>query len=259
MKNNSTVTPPGNLPVGEPEDMFADTEKGASRAPISEVPESVAQPPASALGAGILRPKQPVTPATDYAQPAPTSMSAGQGQEMYKIKEPALTRGLIMVVIIVVVVAILGGGGWWIYSSFIQQDNSLVGNTEIVAPIIETEGAVVAPDETTLLVDETATEETGADAISEVATDVIEDQVLFGEPIDKDGDSLDDLKEAELGTDPANWDSDNDELGDGDEILIWQTDPLNPDSDGDSYLDGAEVKNGYLPSGPGKIFEPPKE
>lgn len=263
MQNNPNNTPPGNLPVGEPEDMFAGVEKSAQPAnDIGTVGDGApATPPApSALNAGILRPKQPAAPAVDYGVPPSRPVAAGPAQEVYKIKEPALTRGLITVVIILVVVAILGGGGWWIYNSFVKPDNSQNLGTEIEAPLIETEEAVVAPDEEEPLA--TGGEEEavspGPEA-SEAAVDVVDEQILFGEPVDKDGDNLDDLKEAELGTDPANWDSDNDELGDGDEILIWQTDPLNPDSDGDSYLDGAEVKNGYKPNGPGRIFEVPSE
>ncbi|MBI4993131.1 MAG: hypothetical protein HZC26_03295 [Candidatus Magasanikbacteria bacterium] len=262
--NNTGVTPPGNLPIGEPDDMFAEVEKSGvvNPAPV-DASEPVAQPPASALGAGILRPKQPDKPAIDYGvpsrQPSSAPMAMNQPQEIYKIKEPALTRGLITIVIILVVVAILGGGGWWIYNFFVKTDNSLNLGTEVQAPLITTEEAVVAPNEEQPIVTvggETASTETTAPS---AATDVVDDQILFGEPVDKDGDNLDDLKEGELGTDPANWDTDNDGLGDGDEILIWQTDPLNPDTDGDSYLDGGEVKNGYNPKGPGKIFEPPKE
>ena len=49
---------------------------------------------------------------------------------------------------------------------------------------------------------------------------------------------------------------------DGDGLLnweeaLWGTDPDNPDTDGDSFSDGTEVKNGYNPSGQGKIFQPP--
>ena len=266
MQNNPNNTPPGNLPVGEPEDMFDGVEKGGgvNSAPADAAESNAPVSSPSALGAGILRPKQPEAPAVDYrvslAPPASAPMAAGQAPEMYKIKEPALTRGLITIVIVLTVVAILGGGGWWIYNSFVKTDNSLDLGTEIEAPAIKTDEAVVAPSEEEPLVtvgeEETASPESAA---ASAAVDVIDEQILFGEPVDKDGDNLDDLKEVELGTDPANWDTDNDELGDGDEILIWQTDPLNPDSDGDSYLDGAEVKNGYLPSGPGKIFEPPKE
>lgn len=269
IKNNSASTPPGNLPIGEPafvsdglrrgepEDMFVDTEKSAGQTSVGVASEPTVQSPASALGAGILRPKQlEAPPAVDYG----AGSTASQPPDVYKIKEPALTRGLITIVIVLVVVAILGGGGWWIYSSFIKTDSSLNLGAEVEAPLIETEEAVVAPSEEEPLITvgggETTIEESAA---TSAAVDVIDDQILFGEPVDKDGDSLDDLKEKELGTDPANWDTDNDELGDGDEILIWQTDPLNPDSDGDSYLDGAEVKNGYNPKGAGKIFEVPSE
>lgn len=278
--NNTGATPPGNLPVGEPafandglrrgepEDMFAGVEKGSAVNPAPEAAEKSAPVPSSALSAGILRPKRSETPAVDYGVPprqsSPDPMAAGQPSEVYKIKEPALTRGLITIVIVLVVVAILGGGGWWIYNSFIKQDSNLdtgIVPTEDVAPIINVGSAVTAPDETQPLDGAPETAVVPAEDLTAIktASDVIDDKILFGEPVDKDGDSLDDLKEKELGTDPANWDTDNDELSDGDEVLIWQTDPLNPDSDGDSYLDGAEVKNGYNPKGPGKIFEVPKE
>jgi len=62
-----------------------------------------------------------------------------------------------------------------------------------------------------------------------------------------------------LGPTQNNWDSDGDELSDGDEVIIWKTEPLNPDTDDDSFLDGAEIKSGYNPAGPGKLFEPPVE
>ena len=97
------------------------------------------------------------------------------------------------------------------------------------------------------------------DPTLELATDIIDEQILFGEPIDTDGDGLDDNRERDIGTDPNNWDTDGDGLSDGDEVIIWKTDPLNPDTDGDGYLDGEEVKSGYNPTGPGRIFEIPTE
>ena len=60
-----------------------------------------------------------------------------------------------------------------------------------------------------------------------------------------------------FGTNPNNWDTDGDELGDGDEVIIWKTDPLNPDTDGDTYLDGVELKAGYNPNGEGRFAEIP--
>ncbi len=188
---------------------------------------NVEDQPATALGAGILTPKKPeempAIPASPLIPP-----------EGYVVKEPALTRGLVMMVLILIGIGIIAGGGWWVYNSFIKSDNQGIIE-EAVQPV-----APAVPEENV-----------------DIGKEVADEQVLFGEPIDKDGDSLDDSREAEIGTDPNNWDTDNDQLSDGDEVIIWKTDPKNPDSDGDSYLDGLEVKSGYSPSGPGKIFEPP--
>jgi hypothetical protein len=75
--------------------------------------------------------------------------------------------------------------------------------------------------------------------------------------LDTDGDGLLDPEEREAGTSLRKPDSDNDGLGDREELKVYKSDPLNPDSDNDSYLDGAEVKNGYNPIGPGKLLTLP--
>ncbi|MFW9916005.1 MAG: M20/M25/M40 family metallo-hydrolase [Candidatus Thorarchaeota archaeon] len=61
--------------------------------------------------------------------------------------------------------------------------------------------------------------------------------------IDFDNDSLTDLVELELGTNPANPDTDNDGLFDGEEVNIYLTDPLERDSDNDNLYDGEEIKS----------------
>lgn len=58
---------------------------------------------------------------------------------------------------------------------------------------------------------------------------------------DADGDYIDNQKEAELGLTPTNVDTDNDQLDEGRELLIYRTDPLDSDSDGDLLTDGQEV------------------
>lgn len=73
------------------------------------------------------------------------------------------------------------------------------------------------------------------------------------EPVDSDGDGLMDDEEEELGTNPMSADSDMDDLGDYEEVYVYNTNPLDPDTDNDGYLDGAEVANGYDPNGPGKL------
>jgi hypothetical protein len=61
--------------------------------------------------------------------------------------------------------------------------------------------------------------------------------------IDFDNDSLPDLVELEIGTNPANPDTDNDDLFDGEEVNIYQTDPLERDSDNDDLHDGEEINS----------------
>lgn len=58
---------------------------------------------------------------------------------------------------------------------------------------------------------------------------------------DSDGDGLSDSREADIGTDPYDPDTDKDGLSDGEEVLDYGTDPLNPDTDWDQLKDGPEV------------------
>lgn len=70
---------------------------------------------------------------------------------------------------------------------------------------------------------------------------------------DSDGDGLEDTIEAELGTDPADTDTDDDGLTDGDEYYVYQTGTRNPDTDGDAVDDGTEIANGTNPNDPGSF------
>lgn len=65
--------------------------------------------------------------------------------------------------------------------------------------------------------------------------------VVVSGATDSDGDGLSDAREAELGTDPHDPDTDKDELSDGEEVNVHGTDPLNPDTDYDLLKDGPEV------------------
>lgn len=59
---------------------------------------------------------------------------------------------------------------------------------------------------------------------------------------DSDGDGLSNDQERQLGTDPANPDTDGDKLIDGAEVNTHKTNPLKPDSDGDGLSDYFEVQ-----------------
>ncbi len=52
----------------------------------------------------------------------------------------------------------------------------------------------------------------------------------------------------DIGADPLLYDTDEDGLGDGDEVLVWHTNPYITDSDGDLLPDGFEVLCGFSPT-----------
>ncbi|MDD5502417.1 MAG: hypothetical protein PHH26_03010, partial [Candidatus Thermoplasmatota archaeon] len=60
-------------------------------------------------------------------------------------------------------------------------------------------------------------------------------------PYDLDGDGLTNSEERDLGSDPSSKDSDNDGIGDYDEVYVYGTDPTNADTDGDGIWDSVEI------------------
>lgn len=256
----SGQTPP-NLPIGEPEDLFAQTDTPS----LPEIPQAPAAPAVSetpsALDAGILKPiesPQVTTPPylpRESMQIPPQQNQSGISAAGDTLKEPTMSRGIMTAIIIVVAILFIGGAGWWVYRYI-----NLPDDTTIVPAITDEE--VIPPQNTQT--DTTPTPEPNlginpdeSDTVvsGTSSTQPVDDTILFGESIDTDGDGLDDARERNLGTDPVKVDTDADELTDGDEVIIWSTNPLNPDTDGDSYLDGNEIKAGFSPKGPGKLFE----
>jgi uncharacterized delta-60 repeat protein len=79
----------------------------------------------------------------------------------------------------------------------------------------------------------------------------------FQGDLDTDGDGLLDWHETgtgvyvspeNTGTNPTNQDSDNDGLGDGTEVVTYQSNPNLADTDGDGFFDGYEVLTGKSPT-----------
>lgn len=238
-EDNQNGMAPKNLPT-EPEDMFASVGNRGEASAGGELPD--------ALSNGLLKKKDRVI----------TPPTTGMGEDMqmtgYKTSSPILGKVLLAIFILLV----LGGlsyGAWWFF----------VGRSKTPTPVQNTpvtQEPVTTPTTT---------------ASSSLPSEINNDSILFGQGVDLDKDGLDDVREKEIGTNPQNPDSDNDNLTDGDEViihkslplnpdtdgdglsdgdeyLIWKTDITNPDSDNDSYPDGTEVKNGYSPLGPGKLF-----
>jgi hypothetical protein len=274
---------PNNLPMGEPDDIFSGVEPTATEAANEGTGEVLVAPPPpnTALGAGVLKPKTvPTTPVesvpkfTTMPELSEVDKLAGMSQplgetqnpkEIYRLKEPVLANSLVKTVVIVIFLGILGGGGWWIYNKYLANTFTPVVNPPEVVNT-ENNGNTSNQDN---IVDQNAQNNldpniavpqagnTDTAGNTDVGTTAQEQGIFFGQPVDSDGDGLDNEAEQKLGTDPNNWDSDNDNLSDGDEVLIWKTNPLNPDTDGDGYKDGEEVKNGYNPLGAGKLFNVP--
>lgn len=231
---------PKNLPT-EPDDMFAGVEKQPGAAAAEELPD--------ALSNGLLKKKERViTPPNMH--PMGEEVNLGS----YKMKSPILGKILLSVFIVLV----LGGLAYGSWRLFFAPKNP-------ATPVQNTQ------------TNQNNNQNTDT---SSLPNQINNDQILFGEGVDLDKDKLDDVREKEIGTNPQNADSDSDGLNDGDEVivhksspvnadtdgdglsdgdeyLIWKTDMLNPDSDHDTYPDGTEVKNGYSPLGPGKLFNLP--
>lgn len=74
---------------------------------------------------------------------------------------------------------------------------------------------------------------------------------------DSDDDDLGDAREAGLGTNPNNFDTDGDGLSDGNEVNDYGTNPLAPDSDGDGLTDRYEVDHGLDPLVADSCLPPP--
>lgn len=239
---NEQGLPPSNLPT-EPVDMFADTETEK---------ETSVPPQPDALSAGLLKKKE------DFSVPMPDVNTGGLSPApMYTMKEPILGK-IILGIVFVAILGVLGFGGWWIYNNYFNGTNN--NPTGSVKNVVTTPTVSNTEEATFPSVIESEINTTTA-AIGDIPTDtelnrdINNDKILFGEPIDTDKDGLDDVREDEIGTKADVSDTDGDGLIDGDEVIIWKTDPLNPDTDGDTHVDGKEVKNGYNPLGPGKLFQ----
>ena len=66
-----------------------------------------------------------------------------------------------------------------------------------------------------------------------------------------------DYEEIALGTDPLDFDSDNDGLKDGEEVVTYGTNPLLADTDGDGAPDGVEVTAGTDPKDSASSLDQP--
>ncbi len=244
-KNPSSA--PSNLP-------FAPDSRSGTPAPSA--PAAPSTP--NALSAGLLRRKdadaETATPAASAAPaaeggvpgapPAQPTMAA----MAYATKEPVLGK-ILATVLTIVLVGGLGFGGWYGYTKILKPLLNKTPGTAPTTTVVSTDTAVPTPQSTSSAVTPLPT--------TSIRNDINNETILFGEQTDTDADNLSDRREREIGTDEYVADTDQDELADGDEVLIWGTDPRNPDTDGDGHRDGHEILHGYSPLGSGRLLAPP--
>jgi flagellar basal body-associated protein FliL len=73
-------------------------------------------------------------------------------------------------------------------------------------------------------------------------------QNVCGPKVDPDKDGLNNIDEYIYGTNPTIADTDNDGIGDKDELFVYYSDPKNEDSNSNTYKDGVEISNCYDPN-----------
>lgn len=247
---------PENLPT-EPVDMFAgvDNKLTVEKPAVQVLPD--------ALSKGMLK-KAPVESMAGREMSPPNNMvpKVVEQSQVYGLKGPILGKILLGIVAL----AVVGGGGYFAWKFFSKDNavpavifdstiinNQLTGGTSATTTSKSDSTTNDVSTVTSTDKDASTTATTFFASSTDISNKISNDSILFGEAIDSDKDSLDDVREKEIGTNPKKADSDSDGLKDGDEAIIWKTNPLNTDTDGDGYKDGDEVKNGYNPLGTGKL------
>jgi len=219
-------------------------EQPPDNLPVQDIFEKIEPTPVAGPGSG---------PPTVLSRPKPSALRPVGSPSAAMLESPGsgAKRIFLFIGISVAVVAVLGGGGYFLLR--LAQDKAAGGAPIANVPSATAPTAVNANVPTTNVPTEVAA--TGTEPVTAAPTNVpLPQPVVAPSQRDTDTDGLTDAQEIAIGTDPNKADTDGDGLTDFDEVRTWQSDPLNADSDGDGYTDGAEVKNGYSPTGPGRII-----
>lgn len=229
MFNNLNGQQPGNPSRNAVDDIFAETDASINN--TASAPANI-----EAQTAGLS--------AQSYAAGGDAE---GRGGSRSKLK---------FILIILLAVLILAAAAYLVYVKLMRS----AADTENIPvnenPVVDTTPSTpVTPPVNNVVVPTPEVIATDTAPIVDIAssTPVATGTEIIVAPIDSDGDSLTDTEEQVLQTNPNLLDSDFDGLSDYEEVRVYGSDPLRTDTDGDGYSDGDEVKNGYSPSGEGKL------
>ena len=210
-----------NQKTNKIEDIFSETEKGGKPDVLKPAGSTPVPPPIPAAGA-----------------------EEGGGGKKEKVKK------IFIFAILIIAVALIIFGIFWVLKKIDATLNKGAGEQKQEESLKE-EAVPVIKEETE---PETPTPAPETEESSSPAESMFFPPSVT-EPTDSDQDGLTDEEEGALGTDINNTDTDSDGLFDREEVKVYKTNPLVPDTDGDGYSDGDEVRDGYNPVGPGKLYE----
>ncbi|MFA5358874.1 MAG: hypothetical protein WC310_03590 [Patescibacteria group bacterium] len=226
LKNNQQ--PNSNQPVKEPEDIFSGVD--------------------SSVSPQVKRPVSPIMSNME-AMPDPSANSMMPSTEI-PIAPNLKMKKIIVILIVVLAIVFVVLAGWLVYAKYFSANQSSLGENNLNNVLPE----LNLNQEDANLNEENKNINQGTGLIDQVN----QSQNISQPTKDSDSDGLTDQEEVTLGTDSFLADSDLDGLFDKEEVYIYKTDPLNSDTDGDGYKDGQEVKGGYDPNGPGRLFSIPE-
>ncbi len=238
-KSNEFDLPSSQQP---PQDMFAGSD--ASESDRIETPASLSSSPFNTQSSGgdMFSSEEPDSYQSAVDSLKGSEFDSGHSIPDIEVEEGGGARKIILIFIVVLFVAAVVFG---IYSVFFKKKNI---ETQPVSEV-EPEEQVIQ-DQAEGETGEVVPQDTGAESAGEM----IQEETVVSPPIDSDLDGLSDEEEKKIGTDPFRADTDNDGLFDNEEVNIYKTNPLIKDTDMDGYIDGVEVRAGYNPKGPGKLF-----
>jgi hypothetical protein len=134
--------------------------------------------------------------------------------------------------------SLLGPDGTYSVTENSPPTVSVSGTTSAPPVVVPAPGNDLAPEP---VVETVAAEPVAAETAPVETSEPVAADTAVASAEDSDGDNYLDAAELEVGLDPADPDTDDDGVADGDEVDIYLTDPFTADSDGDGLSDGGEL------------------
>lgn len=194
---------------------------------------------------------------TEIEKPAAFQAKSSNVENLVVEDEPDGSKKKLILLIVVllgllgILVAVYFGYSYFIKGEKIDYLNKDVSNELEAEPLLQNNNAQENPN---IIINQNPQDVENNNTNENISTP-INTEVNKNELLDSDNDGVPDQEEIIRGMNIYSNDSDGDGLNDREEIYVYNTDPTNPDTDGDGFLDGDEVKAGFNPNGPGRLYD----